>query len=217
MIEPASTDETDCARVDSNAYRIQKPRSLSQALREMKIKEDHDRKMKLREDYEKKCYEMKSYEMCMDWVDTKVYETRLSSFKQWPKGVPVHAADLSKAGFRYTGYGDSCVCCWCYLVVENWSEFDEPLRIHKRRNPDCEFIKMLLPSKKMERGNYKEYGNRLETFDGWDKEITIRKANLARAGLMYTGLGDRCQCVWCAAILHSWTWGDEAFSEHYRH
>ena len=69
----------------------------------------------------------------------------------------------------------------------------------------------------MERGNYKEYENRLETFDGWDKETTIRKENLARAGLMYTGLGNRCQCVWCAVILHSWTWGDEAFSEHYRH
>ena len=111
MIGAASTDETDCGRVACNVYKIQKPRSFSQALREMKIKEDHDRKMQLREDYEKKCYEMKSYEMCMDWADTKVYETRLSSFKQWPKGVPVHAADLSKAGFRYTGYGDSCVCC----------------------------------------------------------------------------------------------------------
>ena len=42
----------------------------------------------------------------------------------------------------------------------------------------------------MERGNYKEYENRLETFDGWDKETTIRKENLARAGLMYTGLDD---------------------------
>ena len=30
MIEAASTDEADCARVDSNANRIQKPRSLSQ-------------------------------------------------------------------------------------------------------------------------------------------------------------------------------------------
>ena len=124
MIGAASTDETDCWRVDSKVHKIKKPRSLSQALREMKIKEDHDRKMKLREEYEKRSYEMKSYEMCMDWVDTKVYETRLSSFKQWPKGVPVHTADLSKAGFRYTGYGDSCVCSWCYLAVENWSEFD---------------------------------------------------------------------------------------------
>ena len=87
----------------------------------MKIKEYHDKKLKLREDYEKKCYQMKSDEMCIDWIDTKV----LSSFKQWPKDVPVHAADLSKAGFRYTGNGDSCVCCWCYLVVENWSKFDE--------------------------------------------------------------------------------------------
>ena len=82
MMGAASTNEADCVRVDSNAYRIQKPRGLSHALREMRIKEDHNRKMKLREDYEKKFYEMKSYEMCMDWVDTKVYETRLSSFKQ---------------------------------------------------------------------------------------------------------------------------------------
>ena len=205
MIGAASTDEADCARVDSKAYRTEKSRSLSQALREMKIKEDHDRKMKLREDHEKKCYEMKSYEMksykmCMDWVDTKLYEMRLSSLKQWPKGVPIHAADGSKAG--YICYRDSCFRCWCYLVVDNWSEFDESLRIHKRRNPHCEFIKMLLPSKKMERGNYKEYENCLKTFDGWE---------------MYTRLGDRCQCVWCDAILHSWTWGDEACSEHYRH
>ena len=103
MNRAASTDETYYAIVDSIAYRIAKPRRLSQALREMKIKEDHDRKMKLREDYEKKCYEMKCYEMFMEWVDTKVYETRPSSFKQWPKGVPVHAADLRKVGFRYVG------------------------------------------------------------------------------------------------------------------
>ena len=25
----------------------------------------------------------------MDWVDTKVHETRLSSFKQWAKGIPL--------------------------------------------------------------------------------------------------------------------------------
>ena len=88
-------------------------------------------------------------------------------------------------------------------MLENWSEFDEPLRIHKRRNPACEFIKMLLPSKKIERGSNKDYENCLETFDDWKKETTIRKENLARAGLMYTGLGDRCQCIWCTAILHS--------------
>ena len=73
MIGPTSTDEVDCMRVASSAYRIQKPRSLSQALREIRIKEEHDRKMKFKEGYEKKCYEMKSYEMCMDWVDKKVY------------------------------------------------------------------------------------------------------------------------------------------------
>ena len=50
-------------RVDSNAYRIQKPRSLSQAMREIKIKDDHDRMMNLRENFEKKCFEMKFYEM----------------------------------------------------------------------------------------------------------------------------------------------------------
>ena len=70
----------------------------------MRIKESHDRKMMLREGYEKRCYEMMSYEMCMNWLDTNVHETRLSSFKQWPKGVPVHAVDLSKAGFRYIGF-----------------------------------------------------------------------------------------------------------------
>ena len=158
MIGAASTDEVECARVDSNAY------PKSQALREMRIKEDHDRKMKLREDYEKKCYERKSCEMCMDWVDTKVYEMRLSSFKQWPKRCPSSYSRFEKGGIRYTGYGDCYVCCWCYLVVENWNEFDEPLRIHKRRNPDCEFIKMFLPSKKIETGNYKEYENHLKTF-----------------------------------------------------
>ena len=78
------------------------------ALREIRIKEDCDRKMKLREGYDKEWYERKSYEMCMDWVDTKVYETRLSSIKQNPKCVLVHATDLSKAGLRKTAYGDSC-------------------------------------------------------------------------------------------------------------
>ena len=33
--------------------------------------------------------------------------------------------------------------------------------------------------------------------DGWDKETTIGKENLAREGLMHTGLDDQCQCVVC--------------------
>ena len=98
MIEAASTDEAGCVKVDSNAYRIQQPRSLSQALREMRIKEDHDRKIKLREDYEKKCQEMKSYEMCIDWVDTKVYETRFIQFQTMAKRCPSSCSRFDQGG-----------------------------------------------------------------------------------------------------------------------
>ena len=60
---------TDYVRTATKVDRIQKPGSLSRALREMKI----------REDYEMKWSEIKSYEMCMAWIDTKVFESRLSS------------------------------------------------------------------------------------------------------------------------------------------
>ena len=43
------------------------------------------------------------------------------------------------------------------------------------------------------------------------------KNELAKAGLFFTGPGDRVQCPWCEGGLYDWVEGDTAFGEHAKH
>ncbi len=76
----------------------------------------------------------------------KYYNDRLETFKTWPCSDRMKPSQLAKAGFRYTGQGDRCICEWCETVLHSWDYFDEPISEHRRHNPKCEYLKMILPS-----------------------------------------------------------------------
>ena len=65
---------------------------------------------------------------------------------------------------------------------------------------------------------FKDENARLQSFNHqWPTDCPLIKNELAKAGLFFTGPGDRVQCPWCEGGLYNWVEGDTAFGEHARH
>lgn len=63
--------------------------------------------------------------------------------------------------------------------------------------------------------NLAEETERLATFTDWPN-IYIKPEMLARAGLYFTGKGDRVACAFCPIGIHRWEAGDVPIVEHHR-
>lgn len=76
----------------------------------------------------------------------KSYEDRYLTFINWPataKKQDVNA--FARAGFYYTGVGDSVECFCCGLKLGDWHASDSILEHHKNYGADCEFL-LVLPN-----------------------------------------------------------------------
>ncbi|XP_010147747.1 PREDICTED: baculoviral IAP repeat-containing protein 7 [Eurypyga helias] len=67
-------------------------------------------------------------------------EMRLTTFQNWPQYTDMHPEQLARAGFFYTGQGDTVRCFYCDGGVRNWSFGDDPWREHAKWYPGCEFL-----------------------------------------------------------------------------
>ena len=76
----------------------------------------------------------------------KKYDDRLKTFKTWPKSIPIRPGELVAAGFLYTGEGDRVACPWCQIVLTEWETYDRAKEEHQRHSPQCDFVKMTMPS-----------------------------------------------------------------------
>lgn len=65
---------------------------------------------------------------------------RLSSFQDWPSGVPVWPDDLAAAGFFFTGSCDQVECFCCGGALYDWLAGDDPTTEHMKFFPECPFI-----------------------------------------------------------------------------
>ncbi|XP_061192264.1 death-associated inhibitor of apoptosis 2-like [Saccostrea echinata] len=77
-----------------------------------------------------------------------------------------------------------------------------------------------LPTQRESHWQYPEYmkfAERLATFSEWPKFLKgPSKKDLARAGFIYTGLGDKVTCFSCGITLRNWEPLDDAYNEHNR-
>ena len=73
----------------------------------------------------------------------KKFDRRLTTFKSWPKSIPINPDDLARAGFLYTGEGDKVFCPWCNICLIQWETYDNPFDEHKKHSPNCDYILML--------------------------------------------------------------------------
>ena len=72
------------------------------------------------------------------------YEDRLSTFKpHWSPQLRPTASELAKAGFYYTGQGDTVVCFACKLRLREWEVTDEAMFEHYKWSSDCDFLNMI--------------------------------------------------------------------------
>lgn len=55
---------------------------------------------------------------------------------------------------------------------------------------------------------------RLKSYTGWPAQISQKPRELAMAGLLYLGSGDRVKCYWCGGELHDWEPQDNPMEEH---
>ncbi|XP_015282475.1 PREDICTED: E3 ubiquitin-protein ligase XIAP [Gekko japonicus] len=58
---------------------------------------------------------------------------------------------------------------------------------------------------------------RLRSFRNWPTYAPVTPADLANAGLYYTGIADQVECFCCGGKLKNWEPSDQAWSEHRRH
>jgi len=66
---------------------------------------------------------------------------RVASFATWPSTAAVSSLVLARAGFKYTGHGESTVCTECQLVIDRWQQGDLPDQVHRQRSPNCAFVR----------------------------------------------------------------------------
>ncbi|XP_052238229.1 baculoviral IAP repeat-containing protein 7-A-like isoform X2 [Dreissena polymorpha] len=55
---------------------------------------------------------------------------------------------------------------------------------------------------------------RLRSYRGWPAQLRQTPRDLAAAGLLYMGQGDRCKCYWCGGELYDWDPEDLPWVEH---
>lgn len=55
---------------------------------------------------------------------------------------------------------------------------------------------------------------RLRSYTGWPTQMSQVPKDLAQAGLLYMGSGDRVKCFWCGGELHDWEPQDIPMEEH---
>ncbi|CAH0553039.1 unnamed protein product [Brassicogethes aeneus] len=67
-------------------------------------------------------------------------QSRLESFKQWPKSLRQKPEDLASAGFFYLGCGDQVLCFHCGGGLKDWEENDEPWEQHGMWFPKCSYL-----------------------------------------------------------------------------
>jgi hypothetical protein len=149
------------------------------------------------------------------------YESRLNSYKHFPKNVSVTCEKLAEAGFYYMGYMDSVRCFACGGVVSGWQAQDaEPWKIHCYYYPNClycayerggDFIKNAHFEKRLE--GFSEMVEAAKNGGEWalDKDLTICKNCIAKekekkdekieltkaVGLIENSEENKCVCVVC--------------------
>ena len=82
-------------------------------------------------------------------VDYELYDNRLATFAFWSCSDVVKPAQLARAGLIFAGLRDRCACPWCKVVIQSWEYFDEPLSEHQKYAPDCKFVKMVAPTRRV--------------------------------------------------------------------
>ena len=79
-------------------------------------------------------------------IDYRIYDHRLATFKFWPCPDKVAPTQLARAGLRYLGEADKCICPWCDIIIHRWEYLDEAQTEHQKHSKNCAYLQMIMPS-----------------------------------------------------------------------
>ncbi|XP_048237442.1 death-associated inhibitor of apoptosis 1-like [Haliotis rufescens] len=155
--------------------------------------------------------------------DADKLRCRFKTYSEWPGRN--NALQLAVAGFVFTGVTDKVECHSCGILLYNWQDDDDPLLVHNKYAPDCQFMRQTFPqikapSKPMttftaKYPHYSDYETRLRSFDSWPLKCVPQSPEMmARSGFFYTGSGDRARCFHCGVTLRDWGLDDYPSSAH---
>ena len=71
-------------------------------------------------------------------------ESRMETFRDWPRAMPQTPISLADAGFIYMGVGDHVQCFYCNGGLKNWHKDDDPLVEHFKHFETCGFVQEVL-------------------------------------------------------------------------
>ncbi|UJZ89032.1 iap-3 [Erannis ankeraria nucleopolyhedrovirus] len=69
--------------------------------------------------------------------------SRLATFKNWPRSLTQTPEELSEAGFYYTGFGDMVKCYYCDGGLKDWERGDIPWEQHAIHFQRCFYLLLI--------------------------------------------------------------------------
>ncbi|KAL4233680.1 Baculoviral IAP [Mactra antiquata] len=73
--------------------------------------------------------------------DFAIKSQRMSTFSNWPSSHPIRPAQLTEAGFFFTGHNDIVRCFFCGGGMQSWRHGDSPWIEHARWYPTCAYVR----------------------------------------------------------------------------
>lgn len=166
---------------------------------------------------------------------------RLQTYENWPSHLITKPLELAKAGFIYSGHGDTVTCFSCnqsYSGVDNLgnpSTYQEALINHCYWNQDCDFLKAVPEYQDVQTSAddirkfrqqtgvdrasviFHTTSARLSTFDS--SLPKLRCLDFAKAGFYQTSFATDCfsiSCFSCAVHMYSVKLSQDPWIEHVR-
>lgn len=149
-------------------------------------------------------------------------DCRLASYDSWPHSdkVNLNSDRMATAGFYYLGRGDEVRCAFCKVEIMNWHPEDDAVEQHIKWSPACGYLVTIVPHRFPRHPKYATEASRIATYDDWPTSMAQTPEQMAEAGFVYNGVGDKTFCFYCGGGLKNWERTDDPWREHalwYRH
>ena len=157
-------------------------------------------------------------------------EVRIRTLSHWPHVVPC-AESMANAGWFSCNISDRVICIYCNTICHQWTEVDDPVKVHTEFAPQCPFVLSLrdikLPLKIVNtllnnlceplHPNMANIIRRQETFVNPTWTNTSPSIDdFVRAGFFFAGVSNTVTCFYCDGSLHTWGKDDNPLVEHTR-
>ncbi|XP_050061464.1 putative inhibitor of apoptosis isoform X1 [Aphis gossypii] len=149
----------------------------------------------------------KDKKMDIDMNINMDFESRLKTFNENWSLTFISPFEMAQAGFAYLGVKHLVRCSTCKIRLSTWRNGDNPLCIHfSIATNRCGFLRESMTTSR----------GRMNTFQDWPVTF-LKPRDMAKAGFVYTGVGDKVKCFTCLEEFDKWEKNDTPMGEHMNH